>query len=162
MLRLILLHLFMLVMHAILYLWIVRRPQPCNLYLRPYCSIHLCRHSCRQQRSLAQTSAQFSGAEVKEVHYWDVLHSLCVCVCLHPLVFSKRLTSFHKTSYVTFEGDIRRRHLYLLAVGNTNASDARTCEVESFTSPVCVQVREVMCGLRARRKYIYMFSSCEK
>jgi hypothetical protein len=102
-----------------------------------------------------QTSAQFSEQELKKC-ITETSHSLCVCVCLHPLVLSKLVTSFHKTYYVTFEEAIQRRHLYLLAVGNTNASDARTCKVESFTNPVCVQVLEVMCGLRARKIYVHV------
>ena len=129
------------------------RLQPCNLHLRRYCSIHLCQHFCRQQRNLLQTWAQFFAQKLKKC-ITETLNSLCACVCLHLLLFSKRLTSFRKTSYVTFEEVIQRRHLYLLAVGNTNASDARTCEVESFTNPVCVQVLEVMCGLRARKIYV--------
>lgn len=81
-------------------------------------------------------------------------------MCLHPLVISKRLTSFHKTSYATLEEAIQRRHLYLLAVGNTNASDARTCEVESFTNPIYVQVLVVMCGdvwSRATKIFLHVF-----
>ena len=132
-----------------------RRPQPCNVCFRPYCSIHLCRHSSRQQRSLVETSTQFSAQELKKC-ITETSHSLCVCVCLHPLVLSKRLTIFHKTCYVTFEETIQRRRLYLFAVGNTNALDARTFEVESFSNPVCVQVLEVMCGLRARKVYVHV------
>jgi len=102
-----------------------------------------------------QTSAQFFAQELKNC-ITEMSQSLCVCVCLHPLVLSKRLTSFHKTCYVTFEEAIQRRHLYLLAVGNNNASDARTFEVESFANRVCVQVLEVMCGLRARKVYVHV------
>ena len=81
---------------------------------------------------------------------------MSVCVSLHPLVLSKRLTSFHKTCHVTFEEAIQRRHLYLFAVGNTNASDARNFEVESFANPVCVQMLEVTCGLKARKIYVHV------